>query len=432
MSEQLLREALERIADQAQPVPGLAEQAMRRATRRRAARLTAIAAAAVVVVGGSGAAVSVLGFAGAPARPAAQGKPGPLKPIAPGKPVAVEKLWPQAVRTVPGELPDGRPYSPVDQLDDNRLLVRTESGFERTDQLLTYDLTTRQVARVTRVPVPAGSTMFASDFEVGDGHVAWWNSFRRGGRSIIEIWAAPLSGGDARRIAALDGKSDVHRLIIGDGKVFWSLEDRNSTSTGVYEAALSGGAARQIPGTTGFQVLAWPWIGGPGDDWPSTGEGKPGETFHRTLRDLRNGRTTQARLAAIQGPWDCGITWCLGHKTLPKQWSGGNSPVPETYLQRRDGTGGRAFRDLEGRPGGSRQGGLLLNDRFLPYTVEESSKAVSWRLYDTQTGEVGQVSVQRGKHGGYSAIGPRRDPVERTLWIPRENGYMLIDLTKIG
>ncbi|MFF5261836.1 hypothetical protein ACFY4C_23100 [Actinomadura viridis] len=431
MSEQLLREALERIADQAQPVPGLAEQAMRRATRRRAARLTAIAAAAVVVVGGSGAAVSALGSDGDPARPAAQGKPGPLKATAPGKPVPVEKLWPQAVRTVPGELPDGRPYSPVDQLDDNRLLVRTESGFERTDQLLTYDLTTRQVARVTRVPVPAGSTMFASDFEVGDGHVAWWNSFRRGGRDTIEIWAAPLSGGDARRVAALDMEGGVRRLIIGDGKVFWSLDGRNGASTGVYEASLSGGAARQIPGTTGFQVLAWPWIGGPGDVRHGNGESRPGEVFHRTLRDLRNGRTTQARLAKIQGPWNCGITWCLGHKTLPKQWSGENRPVAETYLQRRDGTGGRAFRDLEGWPGGVRQEGFLLNDRFLPSTFRESGQVVSWRFYDTQTGEVGQVTAQRGR-GGYPVIGPRPNPAERILWIPREKGYMLIDLAKIS
>lgn len=415
------------------PTPDLLHRVERRHRTRRRARAGMAAAAVAVTICGSGAVASVLGSAGDPPRPAAQSRPGPLKPIIPGKPVPVERLWPQAVRTVPGELPDGRAYHPIDLLDDDTLLVRTESSLQKTDQLLAYDLRTQRTTRITLVPVPSGSDLFAWNFAIGDGRIAWAVRYKRSGRHVVEIWAAPLAGGNAHRVAAtehdFDEGASVQRLTVGGGKVYWSLAGQSSSRHGVYEAPLSGGTARQIPGTTGFQVLAWPWIGGPGLTRPW--QGKPGDVFHRTLLDLRNGQTTKAGLATVKGPWNCGITWCLGYKTLPKQWSGGNVPVAETYLQRRDGTGGRMLRNLEGRHPSPPLEGFLLHERFLPYTPSPGQEELtSWLFYDTQTGEVGRVTVQRDKRGGYPTIGPQPDPAKRIVWVPRGNRYMLIDLAK--
>jgi hypothetical protein len=68
MTDQLLKDAFERIADRAQPVPGLADKAMRRASRRRAARLS-VTVAAVAAAGAVAAPFALFGGAGGPEGP---------------------------------------------------------------------------------------------------------------------------------------------------------------------------------------------------------------------------------------------------------------------------------------------------------------------------------------------------------------------------
>jgi hypothetical protein len=77
MTDQMLKDAFERIADRARPVPGLAERAMRRASRRRTARLSGMAAA-VAVAGAVAAPFVLFGDAGEPDRPRPAAGPGGL------------------------------------------------------------------------------------------------------------------------------------------------------------------------------------------------------------------------------------------------------------------------------------------------------------------------------------------------------------------
>lgn len=429
------------------PSPDLLGRVEKRHRSRRRARTGMAMAAVLAVIGGSGTVASVLGSGGqdptrpaaqGPTRPAAQGKPGPLKPTTPAEPVPVERLWPQAVRTVPDTLPNGRSYRPIELLDDSTLLVNTESSFEKADQVLTYDLTTRRTAAVARVPVPADARIFPSDFTVGEGRVAWWIRRHSGGRIIVEIWAAPLTGGTAYRVATVDlgsGKNaggDVRRLTLGGGKVYWSMEESGRSPSGVYEAPLTGGAARQVPGTAGYDVLAWPWIGAPRPT--GFGRERTGDVYHRVLRDLRSGRTRTASLTKIPGTWTCGITWCLGVKSLPRQWSAADGPMPEprTYLQRRDGTKGVEVRNVSFD---FVEAGFLLNDRFLPFMQSaghRSTGAAGRRaLYDLETGRVADLGVHR-TGGGYSAIGPADDPLRRLLTVSGKDSFTLVDLAKVS
>ncbi|WP_286989067.1 hypothetical protein [Thermomonospora sp. CIF 1] len=429
-----LRATLQAAAQDAPaPQPDLLQRVERRHRSRRRGRAGLAAVAALAVIGGSGAVVSAVGSKDAPdpAQPAMRATPGPLTPAAPPEPVPLERLWPQAVRTVPDRLPGGRRYRPITLLDDTRLLVATESGFEKTDQLLTYDLDARRVTGAIRVPVPSDAVVFPSDFSVGGGHVAWWIKRRTAGRGVIEIWAAPLGGGEGRRVAAMDrgrGQEDVRLLTIGGGKIYWSMGEWGGSPEGVYEVPLSGGPAGKVPGSAGFQVLAWPWIGAPG---PSEfGEGKAGDRYHGTLRDLRTGRTQTAALARIPGPWNCGITWCVGYRTPPQKRTGPELESP-VYLQRRDGTQGRVLRGVTPFPP---EPGLLAYDRFLAYTLEsrkDGRPAPKIALYDVQTGKVGAMELPTAKDGSYSVPGPVKEPYDRLFTIDRKDSYVLVDLAKI-
>lgn len=372
------------------PEPDLLDQLARRHRARRRNRAVATATATVTAV------LVVLGGTMFVLRSGQEASPGPLtsKNAIPMPTAALPKSVPvpkSAVRTAPDTLPNGRKYFPQVALDQRSLLVSTESEFEVTDRLWVYDLQTRKATKVTDVVVPAGSKIFASDFAVGDGQVVWWLRYTRQGRSLIEIWGAPLAGGKAHKISSIDAGSNkasgLDKLVVGDGKIYSARVGFSKDLDAVYEEPLTGGPARRIPGTAGYRILAWPWIGTPGDS-----RGKAGEATFRNLRDVETGQTRSVNLPKIQNGWNCGITWCVGSPATGIIYHGGG---PDSHVLRRDGKVGRTVpRDIflgMGAP---------MYDRFISYLDREKRVNIA-TLYDLQTGKLLELGTSKdGSAGG--------------------------------
>ncbi|TDE32670.1 hypothetical protein [Actinomadura sp. 6K520] len=387
--------------------PGLLERVEAGHRRRRRRRTSAAALAIAVVVGGTGAAGGLL-RSGEEAPPVAA--PGKLKPVSRadlGAPVKLRDRWPDAVRSIPGELPNGRALHPVALLDDGTLVGATTSSFEKSDKLWSYDLDARKATVITDIVVPRGSKIYASDFTVGGGQVVWWLSYRAGGRDTVEIWGAPLAGGTARKIAGTRGDS-VSTLLIDGDTVVWGMKD------GVYRVPLAGGTPEKIPGTGGFGIVSWPWIGSPASD-----ANKAGDVKYKSLRNVRTGERREAVLAPFKGAWSCGVIWCVGGPASGVAYHGDAVAA----VQRRDGKAGRSMPvDAFIAP---REG--VIYGRFLPY-FPSGHLPRNHVLYDFETGALLDTGVRRFNE----AIAPRRDDSDPQLFIEGKGGTTLIDFSKIG
>ncbi|MFC5749225.1 hypothetical protein [Actinomadura rugatobispora] len=361
----------------------------RHRARRRRRATSAVAAVAAVAVAAGG--TTLVLRPGGDAGPEPLKRPTPLTTATLPKPVPVPE---GAVRTLPKTLPNGREYRPKVALSGTALLVSTESSLQVTDRLWVYDLRTRAATKVTDVVVPSGSKIYASYFAVGDGQVAWWLQRRSGARMMTEIWTAPLAGGTARKVLALDAASDegrsIGRLVVGAGKIRWGPNDfMPQAGTAVYEAPLTGGRAQRIPGTEGSRILAWPWVGTPGGT-----SGRVDEASFKRLRNMDTGETRDAELPKGKASWTCGITWCLGGQAAGVTYTGG---APDSYALRRDGKAGHVFkmRDLDLFPGAD-----PLYDRFLPQLVAATSQgkklARNAMLYDLATEKLIDLGPNKG------------------------------------
>ncbi|SEF94215.1 hypothetical protein SAMN04489712_102580 [Thermomonospora echinospora] len=202
MTDQLLKEAFQRIADRAQPVQGLAEKAMGRASRRRASRLSA---AAAVAVAGAVAAPFVL-FGGQPATDPANDR-GSL-----GFPVNTPSERALARECATGGTVPNRPEPYYGKPDDYRLLTSVRAEGETVALVGTrhhFMLCLSQAGGHTEVPLP-GAWM-------GDTAGGLW-SFE-GAARIDAIQYMARTGGDPvprefRHVVVGRVKEDVARVVV--------------------------------------------------------------------------------------------------------------------------------------------------------------------------------------------------------------------------
>lgn len=408
-----------------------------RARRRRGAVAVAGTAAMVTLVSVGVVALPAVFDAPTPQRPAA----GPMPTVQPPEAVPVTRLWPQAVHQIPARLPDDRKIRPVTMVDDDTVLVATESSAEKTDELLAYDLRTADATSITRVTYPKRSTIFASDITVGDGHVAWSSAHRIGTRYQGVIQAAPLTGGPAQTVTTwrADREIDVSvsRMMIGDGKVVWTAGDTIVTEsansepliTEMREVSLTGGRPRAVPGTKGFDLLTWPWAGGPAYD-----AGGPGFIVFRTLRNLRTGETRTAVPEKKSLPTlGCAVTWCTGEpemeevkqatKTAESVWLPADKGI---HVRRRDGGDAHTLLDLRSPEFGT---DFPVLDRFLLVTRPQRSDRDLPVIYDLRSGKLADPGVTPKPR---NVTVPTADhPAQRLYWFKHKGGYRLIDLAKV-
>ncbi|GAA4087806.1 hypothetical protein [Nonomuraea soli] len=353
----------------------------------------ALAAAAVAVVAGGGAWVAGTG-AQAP-RPA--GMAGPAVAQVAVIPDA-QSLWPRAVHRVPRTLPEGGQVVPRLLLDSTTLLFTAESSFERADALLTYDLASGRVTRLADIPVPEGSTVFASDFAAGDGEVVWWTARKGREGALVEIWRVPVSGGTAEvalSMTARDRSGYPTALAVADKKIVYSLG-----AGGVYRGT------RLVPGTEGRYLLNWPWIGSPGP--------RPhGDGSFASVRNLRTGQTREAATAAAGKIVACGFTKCLhaaeqGRSSTLVAADGSSTPLPIV-------AGGVPRR--------------LLKDRFLATAAPEAGRRRPV-LWDVDRGVAGALGPAKGPAEPFE--GAWAMPDGRTVGLKLDKEWVIVDLEAIS
>jgi len=407
MTEQLenaLRRTLKDAAEHAPKAPpgiGLAPRTHR--VRRGPSRTMLAAAAVVVAITGTTVGVHALLNDSSHRTPADEhvtAAPSPsLHPLKKTKVPAIEKVWPGAAFRVPRTLPNGHVFHPAAIIDAHTIAVTTESSFEKADAIYAYDLRSHATRQITTIVTPPGTKMFASDFIAGGGYVAWW--LYDGTRT--EIWAAPVSGGQARLVAQSNGRGPSQLAIDGTDAV-WSLDPVG----GVYRAPLAGGGTtRMVPGSTSMHLLLWPWIGTPPTRLRS---GSIRDNFGVAFAHVRNAVNGETRSAHLtdRAVWRCGPTWCVGA-----------DDHFVTEAQRRDGSGRRAIPRVAA-------GGFDLVPPVLDRFVITAPSGGTIAVYDLRTGKIGDLRI--GKGGGYVTS---QRVSSSFYWTTTAGGYVVVNLGAI-
>jgi hypothetical protein len=299
------------------PAPDFFDEVRGRQRQRRQRRMTALGAAAVAVTVAIGfGAVRLLAGPVSPPESPASTLPPPTPP-ADRVPRVVgvrpaQEVWPEAVRTLPGRLPDGRRYTLAAILGDGRYLVapiKTQGRADAAGELVQWEPATRSVTLLGRAAPSGRYTGMAVQgrVAVGDGHVAWVavgvekENTLSWGAGYQEIWVAPL-GGTGHRVATVDGLAIGQKLQIVAGHVVWSqLDDAAGSGSGLYRVPLAGGASQRIPDSNGYVLTATaPWAE----------EGN--ENFSGAHQwNLADGTKRQV-LAGDYSMFRCSPAWCVG------------------------------------------------------------------------------------------------------------------------
>ncbi|TMR95076.1 hypothetical protein [Nonomuraea basaltis] len=403
--EETLCRTLGHAAEQAPRLPSTLPGQLATGYRRRRNRARAVLAATAVVVVAGGTTVGLRGGAIEAVSPATDptGIPSAMISTAPQEtlPPPIEQVWPEAVRKVSAEGPDGKEFTPLAFIDDRNVLVSTSAGFERTAALYAFDLDSREFRKIADTPIPAGTVTFSSDFTIGNGQVAWWTATSD---ARAHIYRAPLYGGEAELVTSLEitDQQDMGlgSLDVADDRIYFSEQEG-----GVYSVLLGGGRVEQVQNSAGMHVLSWPWIGRPRylgeSDGPRFGE----------IRNVETGETRTAVTRPGEKSVTCDLTYCSGIRS-----------DGESFHRLRDGSQERTL------PGDIPQLMPPALGRFSITTVRDERALLGVALHDLTTGTSADLGLRpRGKsisHPGFS-----RD--NRLLSYAFGGEVVIVDLAKI-
>ncbi|MEV0385514.1 hypothetical protein [Nonomuraea sp. NPDC050643] len=285
----------------------------------------------------------------------------------------IEKVWPGAVHVIPKKLPNGRAFRPELFLDDDTVLATTlEDGHaDRLDGLWAYDLTSRTARRLVQITPPPKTVVTASFISAGGGRLAWWTVRKQDRKRIVDIWAAPASGGARYKVTSFEGVprfGGIDMQIVGD-KAVWSRWGKG----GLRQVPLTGGKVETVPGSTGHTLLTWPWAGS-----PAASSGQFNKVAFGTLANLQTGQVIGAK---VRRGSTCHVTWCLWDRTATRRDGTGERPVP-----------GDANTNFSRIPA---------LDRFLALSqAGERGRQGGQVLYDLTTGRAGDLGLRPDERGG--------------------------------
>jgi hypothetical protein len=218
-----------------------------------------------------------------------------------------EVVWPDAVRKLPPKLPDGSNYRVTDTTDGDDLLVVPEG---RAAGPLLFNPDTGATRSVATASVTDGlSQPRVSVARVASDRVVWFLEGRRDGRTAREAWLAPLTGGEATRLADLPAISGT-AVLAGDAMIWEAYgPGQGKDDVVIRRLPLDGGPIADVPGSRGYWLSTIPgWIT---SQYPGTPFGEPERTGE--LVDVATGKryrwkANEEMVATVA----CGPAWCTG------------------------------------------------------------------------------------------------------------------------
>ncbi|MEH1127894.1 hypothetical protein [Micromonospora sp. CPCC 206061] len=399
------------IATQPVPPPDLtrivarAERAFQ--PRRRSGWVAQVAAAAVaVVVCGTVTAVAVT-------RPESRNGLAPV--VSPdripdfARLAGPEVVWPDAVRRLPSELPDGSAYRVADTTDGDDLLVIPDG---RAAGPLFLNPDTGAVRAVATASVTDGlNAPRVTTARVTDDRVVWFLQGRREGNTVREAWSVPLAGGEARRLADLPASATAGRVVLAGDAMIWEQygPGQGQDDVVIRRLPLAGGPITDVPGSRGYWLSTVPgWIT---SQYPGTPFGEPERTG--TLIEVATGqRLKWSANDEMESTVACGPAWCTG-------WTVGG------FAALQDLNGGN-YLDLRER------GGL---NPSLDGRLAIGGIAERWVVWDRGSGRAATIereSPRGGTVGGsffdrYDS--DPRSPVQ--TWRSPDGAFMMLDLKRL-
>ncbi|MEU4231832.1 hypothetical protein AB0F17_46695 [Nonomuraea sp. NPDC026600] len=395
--EERLSRTLGHAAERAPRLAAPAAERLETGYRRRRQRSQALLAAASVVVLAGGVVVGLQAVGDGKALPAADPSEVPSAMISAATTAEpIEKLWPQAVWKMPVKDSQGRELRPVALTDDGTLLVKAWHKVEEPEALYLYDLAGGDLRKIADIPA-SKKTGIAANFSMGEGVVAWWTSTK----TSVRLWAAPLTGGEARQVAEHKTRDDmIDSLAVAKGAIVFSV-----MKGGVFSVPVEGGQVTPIDRGTSLHLLSWPWAGSPGTWSP-----KDGAPFTH-LVNLETGQTSDAA-PARQGEklLACGVRSCLS-----TMGNGGRA-----FTRARDGS------EEQEVPTGYQIPEPPSQSRF--YVRNLRSDAPGLGLYDLKTGTLADLGIRNEASQGEV---PVADRAGRMMTYRIESGRYVIDLSRI-
>jgi hypothetical protein len=246
-------------------------------------------------------------------------------------------------------------------------------------------------AVVVAIGVPRSGAVraYASGFTIGSGYVARWLAGDYG----TEIWAAPLSGGQALASSGRQNTRVPSRLAVSGKTVFWPPK----VTGGIYQAPVTGGGTtRETPGSrsTYIPLLAVDRLAA------------------RASGDERGG----SRLRQREEPGDRRHAVGPAHRprdgTVRDVLRRAGAELRHRGAAARRGGGRRAIPG-----GGSTAQSPPLLDRFIVTLVPGGSVAV----YDLRTGKMGDLRIGRSE-GSAIRVRLPMDPANRLYYTTTTDG----------
>jgi hypothetical protein len=256
-------------------------------------------------------------------------------------------------------------------------------------------------------PTPAGIgvTRLHGRPGVGDGYVAWAvqgerepNADRVDRGEYQEIWAAPLIGGRARRLAVVEKAAIEPVVHIVGGQVYWARLEASLLKIpgpALFRVPLAGGSVTQVPGGRGYVLMRTPpWAQTFGDATPSR------------LWNLADGTRRPADFRDFV-EYECSPSWCAG------RLAGEASPV----VRRLDG-GGTMRVDFDARIITTHNENVVIC--LLDYAIADGDGRVVW---DLRTGKLGTGPPET--YAGYT--GDRSDALSLVSWLNPDGTMTVLD-----
>ncbi|GIJ51706.1 hypothetical protein Val02_85920 [Virgisporangium aliadipatigenens] len=300
------------------------------ARRRRIRRIRAGTAVALVMALGVGAVPLIK-------RPAPELRPPPVVVAAPLPPTDAARLpdftnprspaeiWPEAVRRLPRQTPDGHGYTPLVWLPDGRLLIRDQPG-NPASRFVAWDVTNGARTPLSPALGPGSVTLLG----VVAGRVVWSTGSIGVQLRNPTVMASKLDGSGTAPVAELTAPAGerVSLVTIAGESVVWGTSKGGMFTwegqfTGLWRVPLTGGTAERVPDGNGF-IPSWR-LPGVVNTTHYGGDGPP----DGTVWDLVSGRKVRYTRSPQLSRMACGTV----------EWCGGSSTDGHAAVQRIDGSG---------------------------------------------------------------------------------------------